>query len=161
MKGKAQAIEDARVEQKRHKQSVEEKKVLAQLWSHLLPLFDHTWQDSRLNSQRIKHYLTNCVLSEKQTSAEGARGQPAPARGERSLSNSHDGPQDLGPEASQEGNIDNSKLGEGQDEDGSPNSRRDADNYEIESVQPALVRPYVDHNEVEHISVELEERRSE
>ncbi|KAH9031732.1 hypothetical protein EDB84DRAFT_166386 [Lactarius hengduanensis] len=92
----------------------------------------------------------------------------------------------------EEGNIDNSRLGEGHDEDGSPDSRRDTDDYEIEAIQPALVRRallerttrtdhatfgstpitaitgnvgrtrrYVDHNEVEHISVELEERRSE
>ncbi|KAH8981625.1 hypothetical protein EDB92DRAFT_176648 [Lactarius akahatsu] len=39
----------------------------------LLPLFDHTWQDSRPNSQRIKHYSTNCVLSEKLLSEKQTR----------------------------------------------------------------------------------------
>ena len=111
-------------------------------------------------------------------------------RRERSLSNSHDGPQGHGPDAREEGN--NSKVGEGQDDDdnaGNLNSQQDADDYEIEDVQPALARRallertirtdhatfgstpmtgnvgharrYVDHDEVERISVELEERRSE
>ncbi|KAH8995099.1 hypothetical protein EDB86DRAFT_3166025 [Lactarius hatsudake] len=76
-------------------------------------------------------------------------------RRERGLSNSHDGLQDHGPDACQEGNIDNSELGEGQDEDedGNPNFRQDADDYEIEGVRPALA--------LECISMELEERRSE
>ncbi|KAH8978175.1 hypothetical protein EDB86DRAFT_970262 [Lactarius hatsudake] len=44
-------------------------------------------------------------------------------RRECGLSNSHDGLQDHGPDAHQEENIDNSELGEGQDEDedGNPN----------------------------------------
>jgi hypothetical protein len=112
-------------------------------------------------------------------------------RRERSLSNSHDGSQDHGLDASLEGNIGNAKAGEGrgEDEDRRPNFQQDADDYEIEDVQPALARRallertirtdqatfgstpmagtvghtrrYVDHDELERISVELEERRSE
>ena len=115
-------------------------------------------------------------------------------RRERSLSNSHDhGSPDHSLDASQERNIGNYKAGEGRDEDedeyGGPNPQQDADDYEIEDVQPALARRallertirtdqatfgstpmagnvghtrrYVDHDELERISVELEERRSE
>ena len=115
-------------------------------------------------------------------------------RRERSLSNSHDGSQDHGLDASLEGNIGNARTGERRggdddDEDVNPNSQQDADDYEIEDVQPALARRallertirtdqatfgstpmmgtvghtrrYVDHDELERISVELEERRSE
>jgi hypothetical protein len=103
-------------------------------------------------------------------------------RRERSLSNSHDGSQDHSLYANQERN----KV---EDEDGNPNYQQDADDYEIEDVQPALARRallertirtdhatfgstpmtgnvghtrrYVDRDELERISVELEERRSE
>ena len=113
-------------------------------------------------------------------------------RRERSLSNSHDGPRGHDPDSREEGNTSNSNVREGRDDDDdneSPNSQQDADDYEIEDVQPALarrallertirtdhatfgsspmtgnvghLRRYVDHDEVERISVELEERRSE
>ena len=103
-------------------------------------------------------------------------------RRERGLSNSHDGSQDHSLYANQEQN----KV---EDEDVSPNYQQDADDYEIEDVQPALARRallertirtdqatfgstpmtgnvghtrrYVDRDELERISVELEERRSE
>jgi hypothetical protein len=63
-------------------------------------------------------------------------------RRERSLSNSHDGSQDHGLDASLEGNIGNAKAGKGRDEDEDrrPNFQQDADDYEIEDVQPALAR---------------------
>jgi hypothetical protein len=99
-------------------------------------------------------------------------------------------------DASQEGNTCDFKAGEGRDEDEdedkdedeSPNPQQDTDDYEIEDVQPVLVRRallertirtdqatfgstpmmgnvgqtrrYVDHDELEHNSVELEERCS-
>src|ERR1700761_5071683 len=54
-------------------------------------------------------------------------------RRERGLSNSHDGSQDHSLYASQEQN----KV---EDEDVSTNYQQDADDYEIEDVQPALAR---------------------
>ena len=109
-------------------------------------------------------------------------------RRERSLSNSHDGSQDNGLDASLEGNA-RARERRGDDDDVNPNLQQDADDYEIEDVQPALARRallertirtdlatlgstpmmgtvghtrrYVDHDELERISVELEERRSE
>ncbi|KAH9042264.1 hypothetical protein EDB85DRAFT_1918825 [Lactarius pseudohatsudake] len=212
-KGKARAIEDARVEQKRYKQSVEEKKALesliATLRSHMARLTSElathkalldelrTLREADKSTLRQKVREVDLLRREVEKIAgevevlKGVVEEGLRERRERSLSNSHDGPQDHGPDASQEGNLDNSELGEGQDEDedGSPNSQRDADDYEIEDVQPALARRallertirtdhatfgstpmtgnvghtrrYVDHDEVERISVELEERRSE
>ncbi|KAH9058994.1 hypothetical protein EDB83DRAFT_2548255 [Lactarius deliciosus] len=213
MKGKARAIDDARVEQKRYKQSVEEKKALesliATLRSHMARLTSElATHKALLDELRTLREADKSTLRQKvrevdllRREVEKIAGEVEVLRGvvedglrerrERSLSNSHDGPQDHGPDASQEGNIDNSELGEGQDEDGdgSPNVQQDADDYEIQDVQPALARRallertirtdhatfgstpmtgnvgrtrrYVDHDEVERISVELEERRSE
>ncbi|KAH8989592.1 hypothetical protein EDB86DRAFT_2942000 [Lactarius hatsudake] len=217
MKGKARAIEDARVEQKRYKQSVEEKKALesliATLRSHMARLTSElathkalldelrTLREADKSTLRQKVREVDLLRREVEKIAgevevlKGVVEEGLRERRERSLSNSHDGPQDHGPDASQEGNIDNSELGEGQDEDedededGNPNFQQDADDYEIEDVQPALARRallertirtdhatfgstpitgnlgrtrrYVDHDEVERISMELEERRSE
>ncbi|KAH9065544.1 hypothetical protein EDB87DRAFT_1596529 [Lactarius vividus] len=212
-KGKARAIEDARVEQKRYKQSVEEKKALesliATLRSHMARLTSElathkalldelrTLREADKSTLRQKVREVDLLRREVEKIAgevevlKGVVEEGLRERRERSLSNSQDDPQKHGLDASQEGYIDNSKLGEGQDEDegGSPTSQQDADDYEIEDVQPALARRallertirtdhatfgstpmtgnmgrtrrYVDHDEVERISVELEERRSE
>ncbi|KAI9465634.1 hypothetical protein BJY52DRAFT_1245223 [Lactarius psammicola] len=214
-KGKARAMEDARVEQKRYKQSVEEKKALESLIttlrSHMARLTSElathkalldelrTLREADKNTLRQKVREVDLLRREVEKIAgevevlKGVVEEGLRERRERSLSNSHDGPQDHGPDVSQEQNIGDFNAEEGrdedEDEDGSPNSQQDADDYEIEDVQPALARRallertirtdhatfgstpmtgnegharrYVDHDEVERISVELEERRSE
>lgn len=216
-KGKARAMEDSRVEQKRYKQSVEEKKALESLIttlrSHMARLTSElathktlldelrTLREADKNTLRQKVREVDLLRREVEKIAgevevlKGVVEEGLRERRERGLSNPHDGPQDRGLDAGQEGNISNSKVGEGgdededEDEDGSSNSQQDADDYEIEDVQPALARRallertirtdhatfgsspmtgnvghtrrYVDDDEVERISVELEERRSE
>ena len=105
-------------------------------------------------------------------------------RRERSLSHSHDEPQAYGPDDSEDSeDSEMEKEQEQEDEGESPDAQPYADDHEIEDVQPALARRallerkthighatsgggsntrrYVEDSEVERISVELEERRSE
>ncbi|KAF8272262.1 hypothetical protein EI94DRAFT_1769980 [Lactarius quietus] len=212
-KGKARAVEDARTEQKRYKQSVEEKKALesliATLRSHMARLTSElathkalldelrTLREADKNTLRQKVREVDLLRREVEKIAgevevlKGVVEEGLRERRERSLSNSHDGSRDHDLDAGQEGNINNSKAGQGrdEDEDGSLNFHQHADDYEIEDVQPALARRallertirtdqatfgstpmtgnvghtrrYIDHDELERISVELEERRSE
>ena len=94
-------------------------------------------------------------------------------RRERSPSNAHDEPQGHGLDVDwREDSGDDAAEGV-RDEAEEPDPQQDTDDYEIEDVQPALARRallernvgdtqrYVDDNELERISVELEERRSE
>ncbi|KAN0139743.1 hypothetical protein V8E53_002405 [Lactarius tabidus] len=212
-KGKARAMEDARAGHERYKQSVEEKKALESLIgtlrSHMARLTSElathkalldelrTLREADKNTlrQKVREVdLLRCEVEKIAGEVEVLKGvveEGLRERRERSLSNSHDGSQDRGLDASLEGNIGNAKAGEGRDEDEDrrPNVQQDADDYEIEDVQPALARRallertirtdqatfgstpmagtvghtrrYVDHDELERISVELEERRSE
>ena len=110
-------------------------------------------------------------------------------RRERSLSHSHDEPRGHGVAVDQREDSDDDVAERDWDEDDDLGPQQDTDDYEIEDVQPALARRallerttrtdhaalgpppipgnvgntqrYVDDSELERISVELEERRSE
>ena len=94
-------------------------------------------------------------------------------RRERSLSYPHNEPQGHGLDVDQREDSGNDAAERDRDEDEDLDPQQDADDYEIEDVQPALARRallernvgntqrYVDDSELERISVELEERRSE
>jgi cell division septation protein DedD len=110
-------------------------------------------------------------------------------RRERNISHTHDEPRAHG-SGDREDNDDSEMEQDQGDEDERPGSQQDPDDYEIEDIQPALARRallerktlighatsgsvpmtgngnntrrrYVEDSEVERISVELEERRSE
>ena len=94
-------------------------------------------------------------------------------RRERSLSNAHDEPRGHGLNVDWREDSGDDAAERGRDEDEEPGPQQHTDDYEIEDVQPALARRallernvgdtqrYVDDSELERISVELEERRSE
>ncbi|KAI0304538.1 hypothetical protein B0F90DRAFT_1706727 [Multifurca ochricompacta] len=213
MKGKARVVGDAKEEQKRYKQAVEEKKALESL---ILTLRSHM---ARLSSELASHKtlldeLRSLREADKHTLRQKVRevdllrrevekiaGEVEVLKGvveeglrerrERSLSYSHDEPQVHDPDDNKREDGGSFEVERTQDDAEGPNP--DAQQYanyeEIEDVQPALARRallertthtdqatfgsspvagggsntrrYVEDIEVDRISAELEERRSE
>ena len=171
-KGKARSVDDTKEEQKRYKQAVEEKKgspkffsfpafvlnVRKQPWNPSLLHFDLTCPDSAQNCLRIKYSWTSCALCENAI-----------------FVNLTVKPKALG--AVEDSDADVAEREQAVDE--SLNAQRDAKDYEIKDIQPALTRrallerttAHTNQNsslvhsmsrtEMEQISVELEERCSE
>ncbi|KAI0004640.1 hypothetical protein BJV74DRAFT_389821 [Russula compacta] len=191
LKGKVRAVEETKEEQKRYKQAVEEKRALESLIntlrSHMARLTSElSSHKALLDELRSLREADKNTLRQKVREVDLLRREVEKIAGEVEVLK---GVVEEGLRERREHDSGVTEAGRERDGDEILDAQQDADDYEIEDVQPALARRallerttrtvyatfgsspipgngsntqrYVEDNELERISAELEERRSE